>query len=1019
MSRAVRFRELSLTGFGLWREPTRFRFPAGLGVLVRPNESGKSTMIAGLRAVLFGLKDGPDAIRSWGGMSACRGRLDLDTRERRIRVTRDFLTHATTLQELDGDGRAGTLIFDGVPNPRGRTQEKERYGVALGEVLGDLADGDLFTSAFMITQSTLPGANLGESLRKLVSGVGRVGGDEARAALFERAKKLTRATGEMKLVAPGKDQPRNQGTDGEIERIAAQIETARRLLETSAGDFDRQRDLETRDRRAGETLAAAETEQRNAKADRDQLESYRESAKQVEDARTAYAELKTALSAHDAAIAEAEEADEAERAAASVADGAAASGAGAGDPGADAARWDRIPATGGGTDPVAWVTRVRGAAEQWLDAVSRLRELEETRKETRAERDALSPVAVLPSEVQEMLARLTESIEAIEQKASMAERNEESRRALAEEAARKRADFERRYAPLEGIDGERIIALLDERASVYRKIETIEADSAAARATVEAGARPRWPRALAIGLPAGAVIGGILAALNAPAIAAGLAGVVVAAVLFILLSRPPKTLRAARAILQTASREIEAARARLQMEVLPSGPWQPDDAGAADRAREVYRNRDADAASLAETEAAADVSSLELAERDRRQAHDERRRLEEQARNIEEATGRPAPDAVRAYRDTSARLHQIEEQIRTARAAIAEGEREDPFEAPVTEIASPWTVLVDAVPVLDIAASTLAELHARLSAMTSTEWDACETDARAHVSERVERSQRATQARRRAAELLRTARGGPFDDRNALVAAIDREDERRRDAGSAADRIIAASDLVREYAQGDGSARDEIRRKVEERAAAAAVGLEHARQEHAEARAMLAAWQPPEKVNLAALDLQIAELESRKRTLERRRDAIAKAWFLLGDAVRDFASAHRDTLEVNLDRRFRGITNRAPRRVRLGDRFDVVIAEEAAESNEDALSQGARDQLAFCLRLAVADLVAGDLLLPLILDDPFVHSDSERLGRIRESLEAAAGERQVILLTQDHRLAEWGEAIVVEGEGTT
>lgn len=1014
MSRAVRFRELSLTGFGLWKEPTRFRFPAGLGVLVRPNESGKSTMIAGLRAVLFGLKDGPDAIRSWGGTSACRGRLDLDTRDRRIRVTRDFLTHATTLQELDGDGRAGTLFFDGVPNPRGRTQEKERYGVALGEVLGDLADGDLFTSAFMITQSTLPGANLGESLRRLVSGVGRVGGDEARAALFERAKKLTRATGEMKLVAPGKDQPRNQGTDGEIERIATQIEAARRLLETSAGDFDRQRDLEARERLAGDGLATAETEQRNAKADRDQLESYRESAKQVEDARTAYAELKTALSAHDAAIAEAEEAEEAERAAASAAERAAASG-----PGADAARWDRIPATGGGTDPVAWVTRVRGAAEQWLDAVSRLRELEETRKETQAERDALSPVAVLPSEVQEMLARLTESIEAIEQKASMAERNEESRRALAEEAARKRADFERRYAPLEGIDGERIIALLDERASVYRKIETIEADSAAARATVEAGARPRWPRALAIGLPAGAVIGGILAALNAPAIAAGLAGVVVAAVLFILLSRPAKTLRAARAILQTASQEIEAARARLQMEVLPSGPWQPDDAGAADRAREVYRNRDADAASLAETEAAADVSSLELAERDRRQAQDERRRLEEQAQDIEEATGRPAPDAVRAYRDTSARLHQIEEQIRTARAAIAEGEREDPFEAPVTEIASQWTVLVDAVPVLELGASTLAELHARLSAMTSTEWDACETDARAHVSELVERSQRATQARRRATELLRTARGGPFDDRSALVAAFDREDERRRDAGSAADKIIAASDLVREYAQADGSARDEIRRKVEDRAAAAAISLEHARQEHAEARARLAAWQPPEKVNLAALDLQIAELESRKRTLERRRDAIAKAWFLLGDAVRDFASAHRDTLEVNLDRRFRGITNRAPRRVRLGDRFDVVIAEEAAESNEDSLSQGARDQLAFCLRLAVADLVAGDLLLPLILDDPFVHSDSERLGRIRESLEAAAGERQVILLTQDRRLAEWGEAIVVEGEGTT
>jgi hypothetical protein len=1005
MSRAVRFRELSLTGFGLWKEATRFRFPARLGVLVRPNESGKSTMVTGLRAVLFGLKDGPDAYRSWGGSAACKGRLDLDTRERRIRVARDFLSHATTLQELDAEGRAGALVFEGVPNPRGRTQEKERYNVALGEILGDLADGDLFASAFMITQSTLPGANLGESLRRLVSGVGRVGGDEARALLFERAKKLTRATGEMRLVAPGKDQPRNQGTDGEIERIAAQIDATRRLLESSAGDFDRQYHLEARGRAAGDSLAAAETEQRNAKADRDQLESYRESAKLTDAARTAYAELKTTLGAFDAAIEEAEKAE---------ADDAAARAA---DSPTNVSRWDRISAADGGSDPVAWVARVRGAAERWLDAVSRLRGIEETRKETLAERDTLSAVAVLPSEVQEMLARLQESIEAIEQKASLAERNEESRRALAEEAARKRADFERRYAPLEGIDGERIISLLDERTTVYRKITTIEADSAAARAVVEAGARPRWPRALAIGLPAGGAIGGILAALNAPPIAAGLAGAVVAGILFFLLSRPPRALRAARGILQTASREIEAARARLQMEVLPPGPWLPDDEGAADRAREIYRNRDADAASLAETEAAADTSSLELAERERRQAREERRRLEEQAQGIEEATGRSAPDAVRAYRDTSARLHQIEEQLREARLAIAAGEHEDPLEAPIAEIAPQWTELSDAVPVLGIAAATLGELHGRLSAMTSAEWDATEAEARTHVSEREGRVLRAAEARRRAAELLRTARGGPFADRSALADAIDREDERRRDASSSADKTIAASDLVGEYAQADGSAKDEIRRRIENRASAAVIALERSRQEDAEARAMLAAWQPPEKVNLAALDVRIAELESRKKTLERRRDAVAQAWFILGDAVGDFASAHRETLEENLDRRFRGITNRASRRVRLGDHFDVVITEEAAESNEDSLSQGARDQLAFCLRLAVADLVAGDLLLPLILDDPFVHSDSERLERIRESLEAAAEERQVILLTQDRRFADWGEAIDVEGEG--
>ena len=63
------------------------------------------------------------------------------------------------------------------------------------------------------------------------------------------------------------------------------------------------------------------------------------------------------------------------------------------------------------------------------------------------------------------------------------------------------------------------------------------------------------------------------------------------------------------------------------------------------------------------------------------------------------------------------------------------------------------------------------------------------------------------------------------------------------------------------------------------------------------------------------------------------------------------------------------------------------------------------------MRLAVADLVAGELTLPLILDDPFVHSDAERIERIRDALKETARERQLILLTQEERLSGWGSTI--------
>ena len=60
------------------------------------------------------------------------------------------------------------------------------------------------------------------------------------------------------------------------------------------------------------------------------------------------------------------------------------------------------------------------------------------------------------------------------------------------------------------------------------------------------------------------------------------------------------------------------------------------------------------------------------------------------------------------------------------------------------------------------------------------------------------------------------------------------------------------------------------------------------------------------------------------------------------------------------------------------------------------LSQGAQDQLYLALRLAVADLVAAKSRLPLLLDDPFVNCDEQRLERIRAALAELARQRQVI-----------------------
>lgn len=67
------------------------------------------------------------------------------------------------------------------------------------------------------------------------------------------------------------------------------------------------------------------------------------------------------------------------------------------------------------------------------------------------------------------------------------------------------------------------------------------------------------------------------------------------------------------------------------------------------------------------------------------------------------------------------------------------------------------------------------------------------------------------------------------------------------------------------------------------------------------------------------------------------------------------------------------------------------------------------------MRLAIADLMAGDVRLPFIFDDPFLSCDQERLDRIREAVAKLGQERQVLLLSHREELASWGQRVHVRG----
>ncbi len=245
--------------------------------------------------------------------------------------------------------------------------------------------------------------------------------------------------------------------------------------------------------------------------------------------------------------------------------------------------------------------------------------------------------------------------------------------------------------------------------------------------------------------------------------------------------------------------------------------------------------------------------------------------------------------------------------------------------------------------------------------------------------------------------------GAPLADR-AWVDVMPADLAAQRDAGvqvSAPDAVDAGSDpLERAFALVGGAA---------ERAAAS----ERAAQEALlRAQREVAAAEGAAAVNVAGLLEASRDRDAQAEQVRVEVAALALAYGELGASLRAYTSDHRGRLEARAGALLATVSDRPGRRVRLDDDFAARVLEPDGDTAVPAqLSQGTRDQLALALRLAVIDLVADDVPLPLVLDDPFVHWDEVRLERARDMVRALAHERQVLLLTHRPELADWGEPV--------
>lgn len=169
--------------------------------------------------------------------------------------------------------------------------------------------------------------------------------------------------------------------------------------------------------------------------------------------------------------------------------------------------------------------------------------------------------------------------------------------------------------------------------------------------------------------------------------------------------------------------------------------------------------------------------------------------------------------------------------------------------------------------------------------------------------------------------------------------------------------------------------------------------------------------EPAEDPNYLAA--QIKALEKDIDRLEMLRDSYMAAVNLLQESVEEFQLTYRQLLEGDITRVFQEIAGSGYEKIELDPNFELCIHSRIRRNiDKQALSSGTSDQLYFAVRLALTERMSQKVVLPFLLDDPFVFFDAKRLGYTRSILEQIARTHQVILFSHNPIYLDWGHVVM-------
>ncbi|MBV8910067.1 MAG: hypothetical protein JOZ89_04845 [Gammaproteobacteria bacterium] len=166
---------------------------------------------------------------------------------------------------------------------------------------------------------------------------------------------------------------------------------------------------------------------------------------------------------------------------------------------------------------------------------------------------------------------------------------------------------------------------------------------------------------------------------------------------------------------------------------------------------------------------------------------------------------------------------------------------------------------------------------------------------------------------------------------------------------------------------------------------------------------------------LAAIDEDIAVSEARVNDLVQLRTDLDEAREHLEMAMRDFQKQFAPQLQLWMGEGLERLTRGRYREVTI-DPVTLATSVTAPELGTtvpiDHLSSGTRDAAYLTLRVAIARFMSrSGEPLPLLLDDPFVRLDRERIAWALRYLLTLTEDTQILLFTKDDQIAAWYERL--------